>query len=434
MSTTQADTATATANPGTAIAETLKIGNVPFPAAQLPRCVRLDEPLGLAVHTTLSGALLYTNPYGGLYETRAELAANGDMLLMFPDGLANTNRQKPNGHYGSTTEKVNRMLALRSSDQGASWSTPFVPFDQPFNQHGFVPLRPRGTRTLCCFGTQPEWSRFNAIENAPIGWRESHDDGRTWGEIRYIDPVNDRGFTAMSVQRMTETPRGTWIIGSHTGTAWFARPDGSWTTKSRQFILRSEDRGASWTVAPKPRPDGWFVPSSQRLDELRPIAIGGDEIYAQARSTTGRIWHTRSLDDGRTWADPAPSELVHPDAPPMLFHLEDGQTLASFHHNVHTGAHFNANSMQDRGQLWVSLSKDGGRTWSEPRFLLANAFAPDPLNQGNAWRDYQCSYLDLIATGGRLHLFIAHRWQRALHLTIDAAALAHLPTAAELGL
>jgi len=30
-----------------------------------------------------------------------------------------------------------------------------------------------------------------------------------------------------------------------------------------------------------------------------------------------------------------PTPLVHPDAPPMLFHLADGKTLAAFHRNRH---------------------------------------------------------------------------------------------------
>ncbi len=412
----------------------IRLGLSTVSAAKPPRGFRVDERVGLLLHESIRGSLLYRNPHGGLYETRAALTAGGDLLLMFPDGLANTRRGGPNGHYGSTTEKVNRMLALRSGDRGATWSAPFVPFDQAFNQHGFVPLQPKGTASLYCFGTQPALDRFNGVENAAIGWRRSDDDGRTWSDVRFIEPVDDPGFQGMSVQRMTETSRGTWLIGAHTGTKWFKRDDGTHSTRTRQYLLRSEDRGTTWTVSPKPRPDGWFVPASDRMDEMRPIALAGDEVYAQARTTTGRVWHARSLDDGRTWSEPEPSPLVHPDAPPMLFLLEDGKTLAAFHHNSHTGDHFNSSAMSDRGQLWVALSQDGGRTWNEPRLLLANALAPDPAANGNAWFDHQCSYVDVIAAHGDLHIFMPHRWQRALHLRLRAADLARLPTARELGL
>lgn len=415
------------------LADSVRIGLTQRPLRALAAPLRVDEALGLVVAEPLRGQVLWTNPYGGLYETRATVTPRGDLLLLFPDALPNTQRTRPNGHYGSTPIKVNRMLALRSRDAGRTWSPPVVPFDQPFNQHGFVPLIPRGTTDLLGFGTQPSWERFNGIENAPIGWRTSVDDGHTWGEIQEIRPQNDPDYTGMSVMRMTETTRGSWIIGTHTGSPWYQRPDGSHSTCSRQYLLRSTDRGASWTLVPGARPDGWYVPASQRMDELRPIALDGDEVFALARTTTGRLWQTRSRDDGATWEAPRPTTLVHPDAPPMLFASEDGRTLIAFIHRSHTGSHFDGNAMQDRAQLWVVRSHDGGRSWDEPRFVLANALAPAPANAGNGWRDHQCSYLDVVAHHGQLHLFLPHRWQRALHLVLPAAALDQLPTAAALG-
>jgi len=42
-------------------------------------------------------------------------------------------------------------------------------------------------------------------------------------------------------------------------------------------------------------------------------------------------------DNGQTWSDPTPTTLVHPDAPPMLFHLADGKATVAFQHNRHRG-------------------------------------------------------------------------------------------------
>jgi hypothetical protein len=409
------------------IAPAIRIGQREVGTQMPPAGLRVDERLGLMVHESIRGSVLYSNQFGGIYETRCEITQRGDFLLMFPDALKNTRRGvAPNGHYGHAKTKVNRMLAIRSLDRGRTWTTPYLPFDQDFNQHGFVPLRPR-SGGLYCFGTQPRWDRFNGIENAPIGWRRSDDDGLSWSGVNYIEPLNAPGFTGMAVTRMTETPRGTWILGAHSAGVWFER-DGGPTTTSRQYLLRSEDQGESWTIFPEP-PAGWYLPDHERMDEARPIAID-DEVYLQVRTPTGRLWHCRSRDDGRTWSAPEPSPLVSPDAPPMLFQLGDGR-LAAFHHNVCTklGGHFN---FMDRAQLWVSTSRDAGRTWSEPRFLLANAFAPNPDNQGSAFCDHQCSYVDVIAADGKVHLFMPHRWQRALHLHLRAEDIARLPTAREL--
>ena len=89
--------------------------------------------------------------------------------------------------------------------------------------------------------------------------------------------------------------------------------------------------------------------------------------------------------------------------------------------------------MTDRAQLWLSASRDGGRTWSEPRFVLCNALTEDPRNEGNAWRDHQCSYIDVLAVDGMLHLFMPHRWLHAVHLQMPYQDWSSLPTAAELG-
>jgi hypothetical protein len=265
-------------------------------------------------------------------------------------------------------------------------------------------------------------------ENAAIGFRWSDDDGRTWSPVKLIAPQNDPGFRGMSVMRMTETDAGTWLVGSHTA---------DWSTKpftTRQYLLRSEDRGETWAVLPGPRPGGWFAEGLDRMDEGRPLNLGGGRVLLMSRTPQGHLFTAWSKDDGRTWTRPAPSTLVHPDAPPMLFPLSDGKTLAAFHHHK-VPRHGNrelddkSENMKVRSELWVATSTDEGHTWSEPRFVLANAAEPG-LAVG-AW-NYQCSYLDGFTEDGTLHLFLPHRWQQVLHLTITESALATLPTQAEL--
>ena len=382
------------------------------------------EKLGLLTAAALDGDIVHrAEAPDSLFETRAVITPGGDYLLMFPVGQ----------HYGASKGKrVNRMLAYRSSDHGRTWQGPTEPFPIDYNQHGFIPLIPRGTKRLYAFGTQPDprtydW-RNGGQENAPIGYRWSDDDGRTWSETRLIAPANDPGFKGMSVMRMAETESGVWILGSHAAD-WTKKP-----LQTRQYLLRSEDRGTTWTVLPGPQPQGWFAPGFDRMDEGRPIALGGARVFFMARTTQGHLFTAWSQDDGRTWTPPAPSPLVHPDAPPMLFLLSDGKTLAAFHHHgvpVKEDGNLSAKSenMQVRSQIWVSTSTDGGHTWTAPRFLLVTVAVP---NLENPWRNYQCSYLDAFSDGATLHLFMPHRWQQALHLVIAESALAALPTESEL--
>ena len=406
------------------LAKKITVGGASIHPAAPPRGLVLREKLGLVTAKAVDGQIVHRAQSGkDVYETRAVITPGGDFLLMFPEGK----------HYGhSKGAKTNDMIAYRSSDKGETWKGPEVAFDIDYNQHGFVPLVPRGAKRIYAFGTQPipgKWLPEKGLhENAPIGFRWSDDDGNTWSDVKLIEPVNDPGFLGMSVMRMCETDAGTWLIGSHEGD-WSKKP-----LETRQYILRSEDQGKTWAVLPRPRPDGWHVKEFGRMDEGRPISLGGDKVLAMFRTPEGHLWSARSEDDGRTWTDPAPTPLVHPDAPPMLFHLADGKTLVAFHHNRHAQSKYigltaKMEGQKDRSELWVSVSTDEGHTWSEPRFVLANALA---AKKNIAWYDHQCSYADLIGDGQDLHLFLPHRWERVLHLRIKASDIPNLPTKRQL--
>ena len=403
----------------TPILETVTINGQQHHTQALPDGLVFQPDLGLVTTPVVTGQLVHNARWTerGLYETRACITPKGDYLLLFPDG----------GHYGHVKDytKVNDMLAYRSSDKGKTWQGPTVAFDIDYNQHGFVPLIPRGSDRIYAFGTQPVWGMYEQArgltENAPIGYRYSDDDGHTWSEVRIIRPVNDPGFRGMSVQRMCETEAGTWIISAH---------EGDWSYKpliTRQYLLRSEDQGVTWELLPGARHGGWCVLQYGRMDEARPIDLGGGKVYCQARTSEGHIWDMRSEDDGKTWSKPKPTTLVHPDAPPMLFKLSDGKTLICLHHNRHSvscdeyrGLGSNPESYEDRSEIWFATSSDDGHTWTEPQFLFVNALAP---TFKQPFFNYQCSYIDAFVDDGILNLFVPHRWSRALHLQIKESEL-----------
>ena len=83
----------------------------------------------------------------------------------------------------------------------------------------------------------------------------------------------------------------------------------------------------------------------------------------------------------------------------MVFPLADGRTLLALTHNRYDPAapHF---KIADRNEIWASLSRDRGRTWSEPRFVFAG------ILEGGPAFFHGCSYLDLFADGPVLHVFL----------------------------
>ena len=123
----------------------------------------------------------------------------------------------------------------------------------------------------------------------------------------------------MSITRMCETDSGAWILGSHAAD-WSKNP-----LITRQYIFAQRGQGQFVdTTARQNAPTAGFSPKYGRMDEGRPIYLGKSEVYFHGPlHPLVCIWESRSMDDGKTWADPKPSALVHPDAPPMVFHLSD---------------------------------------------------------------------------------------------------------------
>ena len=403
------------------ITSSIEINGIELDLEDLPKGLVIPDGLGLLTTPALSGKLIYeTKPF--LDCSRATLTPGGDYLLMFPVGLA----------MGWRKDKCNDMLAFRSSDKGKTWTGPKIAFDIDYSQHGFIPFIPKGSKRIYAFGTQPIPSirqiRGGVNENCPIGFRYSDDDGHTWSKVTLIKPVNDPDFQGMSCMRMCETDDGTWILGTHEGD-WSVSPLATYL-----YMLRSEDKGKTWTIVPGPHPNGWFAEGFGRMDEGRPISLGGENVMMMARTPQGHLWSAYSADAGKTWTDPSPTPLVHPDAPPMLFHLSDGKTLAAFHHNRHHDLKYttldssNEGLMKDRQEIWVAFSRDNGKTWTEPRFLFANAMTK---KLQNPWYTYNCSYLDMFVDEGICNIFLSHRWQRTLHLQIAEKDLFTLPTRKE---
>ena len=349
---------------------------------------------------------------------RATMTPGGDLLAITQSGSA---------HMINHREKVNELLAYRSTDGGATWLGPTHPWVVPYNQHGFNPLVPRGASQIVAFGTEPTPSLFLPPHDGGIAMRRSDDDGHSWSEPEIIDPTNSPGFRGVGHMRGCETPAGTWLIPTYSVRN---RPEGWPNRTDTQFVLRSEDQGASWELIPGPFPHGWQDRTYRRTLEGTILTLGADEVVMFARVPSGRMWELRSTDDGRTWSDPEPTSLRHPDAPPMVFWLGDGSTMVALIHNQGDG---DWRGQADRRELWAAQSTDAGRSWSEPRLLMVDSTVPRaaPSTRDTA-RRVELSYADLVVDGDRLHLFLDHQKRQIFHVVLTTADLTAGATEEEL--
>lgn len=344
---------------------------------------------------------------------RAIRLPNGETLLFYVAG--------PMHYAWAKNKQLGNEVYLRRSVDGWNWQPAEKPWSIPYSQHAPVPFLPSGSKTLYAFGTEPHPEFYDGEENAAIGFRESTDYGRTWSKVRIIAPQNAPDFRGMSAMRLSETADGAWLLGSHSGT-WSGEEGVDRKVVTNQYLLRSDDRGETWRLQPG-WPTGWQAPGTDRMDEGRPIHLGADGELMMVRTPKGFLYQLRSLDGGVTWSAPEPTSLRHPDAPPMLFHLDE-RTLIAFHHNRQVKGAF---AHESRAELWLSLSTDGARTWTEPRFVMANACEAALLN---GWGGFtpMVSYADLVTDGEWLHLFVDHQMRQVIQARFRRQDIESLPT------
>jgi BNR repeat-like domain len=418
----------------------MKVGGVAITTDALPKGLRYASDVGVVLPEWLEVRAIHRFPQPDLALgkikklsgpdaepavyvdcPRPVITPSGDYLLTIISGKA---------HYGFTDPryKANDILLYRSKDKGKTWNGPFLSTPISYNQHAWVPLAPKHSKRMYVFGTEPAPGDFDGFEDAGIASRFSDDDGHTWSEPRRIRPRNDPGFQGMWCINMTETHTGTWLLAPHAG----AYGPGAQANRYRLlstslYVLRSEDQGQTWTLLPGKRPGGWQWKPAHRMDEGRPLTLGGGRVVLFARTEEGHLWQLRSTDDGKTWSEPSPTPLVHPDAPPMIEKLSDGKTIVALHHNRSTGGGFNRD---DRSEVWLSLSHDNGVTWTEPRFFMSTATTITRPLFGS--EQYCLTYCDLLADDGTLNIFVPHLWRQVLQVRMKEAELSRLPTRKDL--
>jgi BNR repeat-like domain len=419
----------------------MKIGGVSVTTGTLPRALRYASDVGVVVPEWVEVRSIHRFPQPdlGLGKVKHLWSADSDPVVyvdcprpfITPAGDYLLTIISGKAHYGFTDPhyKANDILLYRSKDKGKTWIGPSLSTAIPYNQHAWVPLVPQRSKRIYVFGTEPAPGDFDGFEDAGIALRFSDDDGHTWSEPRRIRPQNEPDFQGMWCINMTETETGAWLLAPHAGTYGPAvgHPDRYRLRSTSLYVLRSEDQGKSWTLLPGKRPGGWQWKPAQRMDEGRPLALGQGNVVLFARTEEGHIWQLRSRDDGKTWSDPSPTPLVHPDAPPMIEKLSDGKTIIALHHNRSTGGGFNRD---DRSEVWISLSHDDGVTWTEPRFFMSTATTITRQLFGS--EQYCITYCDLLADDGTLNIFLPHLWRQILQVRMKETDLSKLPTKRDL--
>ncbi len=154
------------------------------------------------------------------------------------------------------------------------------------------------------------------------------------------------------------------------------------------FVAWSSDGGMTWERSALIRSSpGNIQPTVVETEPGRLVSLMRHE------GQDGHLWRSESDDYGRTWSEPAPTELPNPDSAADMVRLPNGPIVRAF--NI-TG--------RGRTPLTVALSEYDARTF--------------PIRRNVEDEAGEYSYPAIVATrGGRLELTYTYRRETIKHVS-----------------
>jgi len=177
-------------------------------------------------------------------------------------------------------------------------------------------------------------------------WRtyltESVDSGKTWSAAKELVAGDCRGGRGPVRNKCLRLPSGRWLAPA-------SREIGRW----RAFVDRSDDDGGSWCASaeigmPTNAPTAGVIQPTLWTDE-------NNVVHAYMRSDSGKIWESRSRDDGETWEGAAPTLLPNNNSGIDIVKSADGMLYLAL--NPTSG------NWASRSTLEIWRSADEGKTW-----------------------------------------------------------------------
>jgi len=259
---------------------------------------------------------------------------------------------------GGADHSAAHLAGRYSSDGGRTWTDEdvvIVPNEGGQNVMSVSLLRLADGRIALFY------ARKNAITDCRPYLRFSDDEAKTWSEPKLC--IDELGYYVLNNDRVVQLESGRLVVpvALH-NTPQYEKPD--WDGKIMCYL--SDDVGGSWRRS-KSRlvgktPDGKRV----TLQEPGVIELKDGRLMMFCRTRSGCQYVSFSEDQGDTWSEFGPSNIISPCSPASIERIpKTGDLLLVWnnHENV-DGAH-----RGKRTPYNVAVSRDEGRTWEHVKAL-----------------------------------------------------------------
>ncbi len=247
------------------------------------------------------------------------------------------------------------VVFTKSSNHGTNWST-------PVNTYGNVSWNDKPVLAVSDDG-RDVYVSFNGPTAGDLWMAQSHDAGATWTQTKVVDSA--RYYYAYDADVLTD---GTVVFAEGSVDYGSSGQKGNATGTVRQVVVRSTNRGASWSVVPVDEgPVGLACvaagcSSDFYIGHLGIAGDGGNQlviVYDEATTTGGlqTIYARRSADKGVTWSPRSTISAGGEEAvAPAVESVGAGDVRVVYQQT--------AGANVDRWNTWSRRSTDGGATFA----------------------------------------------------------------------